>query len=170
VHGFDGCDGAVGQGLVLCGVGDGPGAGVAVGVHPELGVRVDVHVELDALAGCYAVELGFENFGLDAVAGGGAFVVLRAGRCAGAAAEVPLVGPVPVDIAADAAGGWCGLTVLAPHAVGCLSVCEAIWVDNREDVKVVFVLVASNRGIGRGEDLVRSILNDPATKSILSPT
>lgn len=94
VNGLDSSNGAYGQGVVLCGIGDGSRAGVAVGVHPELAVRVDVHVECDTLASGDAVELGFERFGLYAVACGGTFVVLCAGRGGCTAALVPVRWPV----------------------------------------------------------------------------
>jgi hypothetical protein len=167
VHGFHGSNGAVSQGLVLRGVGNGAGTGVAIGVHPELRVRVDVHVELDALARSNAVELGFQGFRLDAIAGRGALVVFGARGGASAAALVPVVGPVAVDVAADAAGGGGGLTVLAPHAVGGLRVGEAVGVDDREDVEVVLVFEAGSCSVGSGEELVCCVLDDPA--ELVSP-
>jgi hypothetical protein len=38
-------------------------------VHPELTVRVYIHVKLNSLAGCDAVEVGFQGFGFDAITG-----------------------------------------------------------------------------------------------------
>jgi hypothetical protein len=162
VDSFDSSDGAVGQGLVLGGVGDGAGTCVAVWVHPELRVRVDVHVKLDALSGTDAVEVRFQCLGFCAIAGGRALVVLFAGRSASSTTLVPVVRPVPVDVSSDAASCWCGLTVLAPHAVSGLGVGEAIRVNNGEDVKVVFVLVSSGSGVGGAKELVCCILDDPA--------
>jgi hypothetical protein len=159
---LDSSNGAVGQGLALRGVGDSARACVAVRVHPELRVRVDVHVELDTLSSTNGVEVGFNGFGLDAVAGGGTFVVFGAGRSAGATGLGPVRWPVAVDVAADAAGRGCGLAVLAPHSVGGLSVGKAVRVDDGEDVEVVLVLEAGSCGIGGGEELVCCILNDPA--------
>lgn len=160
VHGFDGSDGAVGQGGVFGGVGDGAGARVAVGVHPELAVGVDVHVELDALAGGEAVELRLEGFGFHAVAGRGSLVVLVAGRGASAATLVPVVGPVAVDVAADTAGGGCCLAVLAPQTIVGLRVREAVWVDDGENVVVPAVSQSNGSRISRSEKLIGGIFVD----------
>jgi hypothetical protein len=123
---------------------------------------VDVHVKLDTLSSANGVEVGFNGFGLDAVASGGAFVVFGAGRSAGATGLGPVRWPVAVDVAANAAGRGCGLAILAPHSVGGLGVGETVRVDDGENVEIVFVLEAGSCGIGGGEELVCCILNDPA--------
>jgi hypothetical protein len=53
------------------------------------------------------------------------------------------------------------LAVFAPHAVGGLRVGEAVWVDDGEDVEVVFVFVGGGCGIGGVEELEGCVLDDP---------
>lgn len=65
---------------------------------------MDIHVELDTLAGRNAVELSLQGLGLNAVTSGWATVILSAGRSGGTTADTPLVGPVAVDVTANAAG------------------------------------------------------------------
>lgn len=159
MHSLDGSDGALGDGRVLRGLGDGAGARVAVGVHPKLGVGVDVEVEGDTFAGGDAVELRLEGLVLDGVTGRSALVVLGAGGGGGAGGLRPVGGPVAVDVAADAAGRRRRLPVLAPQAVRALRVCEAVRVDNGEDVEVELVLerlVGGDRGC---EELVSCVLD-----------
>ncbi len=66
--------------------------------------------------------------------------------------------PVAIDVSSDAAVSGVGLTVLAPQAVGGLRVLEAIGVDDREDVEVVFVQEGSVVGVR--EELVCGVLDD----------
>ena len=84
-----------------------------------------VNVQLDALRRLDAGEPGGESGRLEGVALLSTLVVFgaRAGR--GTARDGPLVGPVTVDIAADAATARVGLAVLAPEAVVGLGVDEA---------------------------------------------
>jgi hypothetical protein len=162
MYSLDSSDGAISQRLALCGIRDRARTSVTVGVHPKLRVRVDVHVELDTFTGSNAVELRLQCLGLNAVARRRTLVVFCTRRSAGAAALVPVVGPIPVHISSNAAGRWSRLTVLAPHAVGSLGVGKAVRVDNGENVKVVLVLEASDGGVGGSKKLICSILDDPA--------
>jgi len=103
VHSFDSADGAIGQGGVLGGIGDGARASITIGKHPQLAVGMNVHVELDAVASSQAIEMRLEGLGFHAIASRGSLVVLVTGRRAGTAPLVPVIRPVAVDIATDAA-------------------------------------------------------------------
>lgn len=128
-----------------------------------------VDVELDALRGLDGGELVDEGCRLGGVACGGAAEVLGAGAGGGAAGDVPLVGPVAVDVVAETGAAAGGLPVLAPETVVGLGVEEAWWmlvsyssglgercrreltirVDDWEEVEVVLVDPALGLGIGR---------------------
>lgn len=133
VHSLDGCNSALCQALVLCGLGNDARTCVAVWVHPKLRVGVNVHVELDALACGDAVEVSFEGFGLDAIADRRALVVLSARGGAGPVRQIPVRGPVTVDVTSYTACCRCALAVLAPQTVAGLREGEAVWVDNGEN-------------------------------------
>jgi hypothetical protein len=109
---------------------------------------MNVHVQLDALARCDTVELGFQSFCFDTVSGRRTLVVLCARGCASTVRLIPMRGPIPVYVAAYATCLRSALSVLAPHAIGCLGVGEAVWVDDREDVEVVRVLERCGSGVG----------------------
>lgn len=83
--------------------------------------------------------MGAETKVLGGVAGGLSFVCFCAGVGGGAARDFPFVGPVAVDVAADAGVAADGLTVLAPQTVRRLGVDEAVGVDDRGDVEVELV-------------------------------
>ena len=89
------------------------GAVVAKGYEEKLAVGVPVDVPLDA--GLVADPLGMadESLVLNGIAGGLALVVVGAG-VGGRAGAGPLVGPVAVDICADAGTDLANLAVLAP--------------------------------------------------------
>lgn len=151
-------DGAV-RGVVL----DDGAAAVAERPQDVLAVAVHVEVEADAARGAQLVDLGAQAEVLGGVTGGYALVGLGAGARGGAARCGPLVGPVAVDVAAEAAVSGHGLAVLAPEAVAGLGVGEAwgvlvgmrrrrgegkvlgrvfwltVWVDDGDDVVVELV-------------------------------
>lgn len=167
VYGFDSCNGSVGELLVLGRIGNNSRARVAVWVHPELRVRVNVHVELHAFACCDAVKLSLQQFCLNTVGGRWALEILCTRVCGCSSAIVPMVRPVAVDIGANAACRWCALPVLTPQAVVGLSVGEAIWIDDGEDVEVVGVLEACNGWVRGSEELVCRVLDRPIQSAIV---
>lgn len=114
----DGLGGTAGQRLQLVVVGGGGGAAVPVRRHEQLRVRVPVDVELDALRALDRVDLVPKRLVLRGVASSKALEVLSAGVCRGTAGDVPLVGPVAVDVVTKAAAARGRLPVLAPQAVG----------------------------------------------------
>lgn len=160
MDGLDSGDGALGERLQLGILGGDGGARVAVGGHEELRVGVEVDEELQALRGLGLGQPGGEGSGLGGVAGRGALEVLGAGVGGGAAGDGPLVGPVAVDVVAEAAAAGGGLAVLAPQAVGGLGVDEAVRVDDGEDVEVVLVDEALDLGVGGvlGQQVVGNVL------------
>ena len=94
---------------------------IAIGVtlerltrHEKLRVGVVVNVELETLSRLDLLDVGREGLELNRIASSGTFVVFgtRIGR--GAPRNIPLVGPVPVDVATDARAARVGLTVLSP--------------------------------------------------------
>ena len=105
--------------------GDERGVGGDLTRHKQLRVRVPVDEELDTLAGLCGLEPGGEGGRLGRVAGRGALEVLGAGAGRGAAGDGPLVGPVAVDVVADASAAAGGLAVLTPEAVVGLRVHES---------------------------------------------
>lgn len=72
-----------------------------------------------------------------------------------------MVGPISVNITSDTTSCWSGLAVLTPHAVTGLGVGKTVGVDYGEDVEVVLVFVGGDCGVGRGEELICCILDDP---------
>lgn len=130
----------------------------AVGREDVLAVAVPVDVELDPLRVADVAQELVEALVFGRVGGGFAPVGLRA-RVRGRAAVVgvPSEFPVPVYVASEAgAVAGAGLPVLSPESLGGLGVNEScnwligvlrmswrlvltIWVDKRNDVKVVFV-------------------------------
>ncbi len=126
-HGSDPRPQALRQRQLLSVVGRARLAVVAIRQKDVLPVAVPVDVELDAFVGSEGGGEGREGLHLGRVAGGLAFVGLGAGGRGGAAGELPLVGPVAVDVGADAGLTGAGLAVLAPETVVGLGVDEA-WV------------------------------------------
>lgn len=124
----DGADGGrvdAHEGLLQRVVGRPGVAVVAERAEDVLAVAVPVDVQLDAPAGGQSRSEGGQAAHLGRVAGGLALVGLVAGVGGRAARDGPLVGPVAVDVGADAALAGPGLAVLAPETVGCLRVDEA---------------------------------------------
>lgn len=129
-----------------------------------------VDVELDALLGLDRVDLVPQRLVLRGVAGSSALEVLSARVRRGTASDVPLVGPVAVDVVTKTGASRGRLPVLAPQAVG-LRVNETcsilatnpqatleefagfnreltVRVDNREQVEVVLVDECLGLGVG----------------------
>jgi hypothetical protein len=116
VDAADGRGDTAGQTHLRVVVGGARAAAVAEGQQDQLAERVPVDVPLDADAG-EGVDVADEGLVLGRVAGGDAAVRLGAGARGGAAGDGPLVGPVAVDVGADAAGAGADLAVLAPETV-----------------------------------------------------
>lgn len=90
-----------------------------------LSVRVEVNIEGDTATSSQRVDLALDSLELRAVTSSTALegLVTRVGR--GAASELPLVGPVTVDVTTNTRASGQSLTVLAPKTVGGLGVDEA---------------------------------------------
>lgn len=85
--------------------------------HEQLRVRVPVNEELDALAVLDTLDPLGQRLGLGGIAFALALEVLGARVVRRATADVPLVGPVTVDVVTEAVAARASLAVLAPHAV-----------------------------------------------------
>lgn len=116
--------GATGQRLVFVIVSGKGTAGIAVRGHEELRVRVPVNVQLQPLGGLDGGKLGNQALGLWSVTGSLSLEVLCARVGRGTAGDGPLVWPVAVDVVAQTAAAGGGLAILAPQAIGGLSVEE----------------------------------------------
>lgn len=114
-------------------VGRPSGAVVPVRQQNVLAVRVPVDVEPDALVGLELLSKSDEGRVLGGVTGGDALVGLGARAGGGAPRELPLVGPVAVDVGSDARGAGAGLAVLAPEALVGLGVDEAFFKESKEN-------------------------------------
>jgi len=104
-----------------------------------LAVAVDIEVQSNTTRVTQLVDLGGEDAVLWSIARSLALVGLGAWARGGAAGYLPFVGPVAVDIAADAGVTADGLTVLAPQTVGGLGVDKAVRVYDWSDVEVELV-------------------------------
>lgn len=161
IDGADSIGDALGEGLKLGVVGSASGARVAVRSEEELRVRVDVNVEDDTLAGSKLVDVVPQAQVLGSITLGDTLVVLGARVGAGTAADGPLVGPVAVDVTAQARVTADGLPVLAPETVVGLREEETVGVDDWEEVVVVLVDEALNLVVGGvlGEEVVGEVLD-----------
>jgi hypothetical protein len=85
---------------------------------------VEVNVESDTLASSQSVDLSLESLVLGTIACSASLegLVTRVGGST--TGELPLVGPVAVDVSANARVSGNSLTVLAPETVGGLGVNE----------------------------------------------
>lgn len=148
-----------------------------------------VDEQLDALAFLGGLEPVAKSSGLGGIALGCALEVLGAGVGRGAAADGPLVGPVAVDVVADAGAAGDGLAVFTPETVIGLGVDEAwfvkywdwmrkgeltVRVDYGEHEKVVLVQETLNfGGVGVGEESIGKVLDhlqESDSSSVTRPT
>jgi hypothetical protein len=134
-----------------------------------LAIGVDIEIESDTARVTELVDLGYKTLVLGCVASCYALVGLGARACGSTASDLPLLGPVAFDVAANARVSRHGLAVLAPETVGGLTVDKAIRVDDGGNVEVELVhdcLDGSIRGI-LGEELPGKVLGsdtcDPLT-------
>jgi hypothetical protein len=99
------------------------------GLTPEdvLSIRVEVNVERDTTASSQRVDLTNDGLELRAVTSGTALKGLVTGVGGGTTSELPLVGPVAVDVTSNTGASRDSLTVLAPETVGGLSVDKAYY-------------------------------------------
>ncbi|KAI6758554.1 hypothetical protein HG530_010794 [Fusarium avenaceum] len=115
-----------------------------------LSVGVEVNVEADTLASRQRVDLSLESLVLGTVACSESLVGLVTRVGGSTTGELPLVGPVAVDVSANARVSGNSLTVLAPETVGGLGgrVRLTIGVDNGSDVEVELVDDSLDSSVG----------------------
>lgn len=84
--------------------------------------------------------------------------------------EFPLVGPVSVDIAADAGVSAHSLSILTPETISSLGIVEAVRIDNGRDVEVKFVDKTLYGRIGGvlGKKLPREVSGEFESACVLS--
>lgn len=100
---------------------------VAVRQEQQLAERVPVDKPLDSLGSGHFSDVCGQHLVLGSVASGFATVGFGARISRGATRDVPVGGPVAVDVGADARGAVADLARLAPKAVALVSVDEACW-------------------------------------------